>query len=278
MRNLLLLLMILLTVAGCSPNFSESDFEDSTTLNFNKGWEFVKDIAPEVSDDHFSQNSTIKWEQVSLPHTANIEPLVISDQQWQGDAFYRKFFEVAPDHTGKYIALKFHGAMHEADISLNGEKIRNHKGGYLPFVVNISEYLNFDTENVLLVRLNNENNPTIPPGKPIETLDFNWFSGLYRNVDLLIDEKIHITDPIAVDRVSAGGVRVNYTDVTDESATVNIQTDIENFDESERSISINTVLMDSSGRLISEKISDPEPVPSGENLIVNQIYNKILSG
>src|SRR6056297_1553552 len=278
MRNLLLLLMILLTVAGCSLNSSESDFEDSTTLNFNKGWEFVKDIDPEVSDDHFSQNSTIEWEQVSLPHTANIEPLVISEQQWQGDGFYRKFFEIDPDDTGKYIALKFHGAMHEADIWLNGEKIRNHKGGYLPFVVNISEYLNFDTENVLLVRLNNENNPTITPGKPIETLDFNWFSGLYRNVDLLVNDKLHITDPIAADRVAAGGVRVNYTDVTDESATVNIQTDIENFDTSVRTAAVKVLLKDDTGRLISEKISDPEPVPSGENLIVNQIYNKILSG
>ena len=272
MRNLLLLLMILLTAAGCSPNSSESVFEDPTTLNFNKGWEFVKDIDPEVTNDHFDRNSTIDWERVSLPHTANIEPLVISNQQWQGDAFYRKFFEVDPDDTGKYIALKFHGAMHEADIWLNGEKIRNHKGGYLPFVVNISEYLNFDTENVLLVRLNNENNPTIPPGKPIETLDFNWFSGLYRNVDLLIDEKIHITDPIAADRVSAGGVRVNYTDVTDESATVNIQTDIENFDTSVRTAAVKVLLKDDTGRLISEKISDPEPVPSGENLIVNHTF------
>jgi len=270
MQKLSFLLILLFITAGCSPDSGGSEFNDPTTLNFNKGWEFVKDIDSEVSDDHFSQNSTIKWEQVSLPHTANIEPLVISDQQWQGDAFYRKFFEVDPDQSGKHIALRFHGAMHEADVWLNGEKIRNHKGGYLPFVVNISDYLDFDGENVLLVRLNNENNPTIPPGKPIETLDFNWFSGLYRNVDLLIDDKIHITDPIAADRVSAGGVRVNYTDVSEESATVNIQTDIENFDESERSISIKTVLKDSSGQVISELISEPYTVEPGSYHLIDQ--------
>ena len=272
MRYLSLLLTLLFVSAGCNQQTDHTEFQDPTTINFNSDWEFVKDVDPEISDDYFDRNSTIDWEQVSLPHTANIEPLVITDQQWQGDAFYRKFFEIDSEYSDNRIAIRFGAAMHEADIWLNGEMIQKHKGGYLPFVVDITDKVDVENENVLLVKLNNENNPTIPPGKPIETLDFNWFSGLYRNVDLLVNDKLQISDPIAANRVAAGGVRVNYTDVSDESATVNIQTDIENFDTSVRTAAVKVLLKDDTGRLISEKISDPEPVPSGENLIVNHTF------
>ncbi|MDZ7758004.1 glycoside hydrolase family 2 protein [Rhodohalobacter sp.] len=272
MRYLSLLLALLIVSIGCNQTPDKTEFQDPTTLNFNKEWEFVKDIDPEVTESLFDRNSSLEWESVSLPHTAHIEPLVISDQQWQGDAFYRKFFELKPEDKDKHIALRFHGAMHEADVWLNGEMIRKHKGGYLPFVVDITDKVNFEGENTLLVKLNNENNPTIPPGKPIETLDFNWFSGLYRNVDLLVDPKIHISDPIAADRVSAGGVLVNFTDVSDESATVNIQTDVENFDVTDGTVSVKTVLKDSTGRVISEQISDPENIePNSYHLFDQQI-------
>jgi beta-galactosidase len=267
MQKLSLILLIFTLAVGCNPSGEDSEFEDPTTLNFNKGWEFVKDVGPEVKEEYFDRSSSIDWEQVSLPHTANIEPLVISDQQWQGNAFYRKFFEIDPADAGKYIALRFQGAMHEADVWLNGEMIQKHKGGYLPFVVDITDRVNFEGKNTLLVKLNNENNPTIPPGKPIETLDFNWFSGLYRNVDLLIDEKLQITDPIAADRVSAGGVRVNYTEVSEESATVNIQTDVENLDQPARKAVIKTTLKDQNGRVVSESVSDEVEVGSGDHYL-----------
>jgi beta-galactosidase len=160
--------------------------------------------------------------------------------------------------------------MHEADVWLNGEMIQKHKGGYLPFVVDITDQVEVDRENVLLVKLNNENNPTIPPGKPIETLDFNWFSGLYRNVDLLVNGKLQISDPIAADRVSAGGVRVNYTDVTEESATINIQTDIENYDSTTRNAVLKTVLRDQSGMKIAELSTDEQPISAGDHHLFQQ--------
>jgi beta-galactosidase len=101
MRYFTLFFTLLLLFVGCSAETEPSEFDDPTTLNFNGNWEFVKDIDPNVSDEYFDRNSSIEWEMVSLPHTANIEPLVISDQQWQGDAFYRKFFEIDRDQADK---------------------------------------------------------------------------------------------------------------------------------------------------------------------------------
>ena len=57
--------MIVLMIS-CTTN--ETGTEPRTRENFGTGWEFTRDT-----------NTTV-WEKVNLPHTARIEPLVITDQ------------------------------------------------------------------------------------------------------------------------------------------------------------------------------------------------------
>lgn len=88
-----------LLVWGCENNHSNADYHGGTTKNFNKDWQFVRGINTEIKTEYFHNTSELPWQDIALPHTANIEPLVISDQQWQGTALYRKFFEVAPSDS-----------------------------------------------------------------------------------------------------------------------------------------------------------------------------------
>lgn len=270
-----LLVVLLAFSSACSDSHSDRDNSnqiDKTTYNFNQNWQFVRDIDTVITANYFSRESEINWQDISLPHTAHIEPLVISGQQWQGTAFYRKFFDVSAEDSNKHIAVKFGAAMHQADVYLNGEKLTTHKGGYLPFVVDISDVVLFDEENVLLVKLNNENNPAIPPGKPIETLDFNYFSGLYRNAYLLVDDKLHISDPMAADRVSAGGIQVHYTGVTDSAATVHVQTDIANFYSSHQQATVIVTLKGPGGNQVEKQTSESIIIPADSSGLMRQQF------
>ncbi len=238
-----------------------------THVDFNTEWEFVKDMDTTITDGLFERlESELEWEQIRLPHTANIEPLVIEGQQWQGEMFYRKFFEVEPEMEGKHITLKFEGAMHEADIYLNGEKVGYNSGGYLPFAVNITDHLKFDEENVLLVKLNNENNSQIPPGKAIEVLDFNYYGGIYRDVYLIAKNQLRISDPIEANRVAAGGILVSYEDVSDNEATVSIQADIENDRAENANARLNYMLQDAEGNTVASAEAEIE-IESGSNTL-----------
>ena len=154
--------------------------------NFNSNWEFIKNPADSISRDLFlkKDQQQSSWQKVSLPHTANLEPVDSPEKQWQGIARYRKFFTVSKEFEDKSVSLKFGAAMQVAKIYLNGKLIQTHLGGYLPFDVKLDGKISFGKQNCILVELDNRDNPLVPPGKPLATLDFNYYSGLYRNVTL----------------------------------------------------------------------------------------------
>jgi beta-galactosidase len=133
---------------------------------FNDNWEFQLKSSDPVSI-------------VSLPHSPKLEPLVMNGQ-FTGEVIYRKRFDYPLDN-GKRLLIEFEGAMHTAKIVLNGKNIGQHVGGYLPFQIDLTEVLK-DSANVLEVFLDNREDPTIPPGKPIKDLDFYYHAGIYRNV------------------------------------------------------------------------------------------------
>ncbi len=232
-------------------------------IEFCNNWEFVRDIDTNISSELFAstENGEITWMHVDLPHTANVEPLVMKESQWQGNCFYRKFFDVPLSYKNKHVAIYFEGAMQVADVYLNGEYIARNEGGYLPFYLDMSEKLKFGSENCLLVRLNNEDNPLVPPGKPIENLDFNYYSGIYRNVHLLVKDKVHISNPIHTNRTAGGGVFVKYKVINEKLAFLNLEVDVQNDSDHDEQVTVSFQMNDSTGSLVLSGTSGDKTIP-----------------
>lgn len=215
------------------------------------------------------------WERVSLPHTPFIEELTVVNQ-WQGICYYRKILNPDPSLAGRRLSLDFGGAMHLADLWINGRHVGQHAGGYLPFVADVSGFLIPGEDNEILVRLDNRNNPLIPPGKPLENLDFCYYGGLYRNVFLTDQDPIHISNPALTGNVAGGGVFVTYPEVSDREATVAVKTGIVN--ESGRNasgIALNSTLHEWSpgkgkGKRITSVHTGNIMAPSGSELQIEQ--------
>ncbi len=231
--------------------------------NFNSGWEFVKDPVDSISPALFQKNEAQEaaWQKVSLPHTANIELVGSQEKQWQGIVRYRKFFTIPKQFGGKSITVRFDGAVQVAKVYLNGEPIQTHLGGYLPFVVKLDGKVKFGEINCILVELDNRDNPEVPPGKPLAKLDFNYYSGLYRNATIEVKNKLHISDPITANQVAGGGLLVSYSDVSAQSAKINVQVDVENENDSERPASLQVKLKDAEGQSLYSEISTGQTVP-----------------
>lgn len=263
MRGNYLVVIILAYLVNMS---CKSPLSSDRVNDFNKDWQFVKDIDSVVNPDLFLKTyKDINWKNISLPHTANIEPLVTSQKQWQGTCFYRKFFKISARNKGKQITLKFGAAMHEACVYLNGNLIYKHVGGYLPFIVDITDQIKFGEENCILVKLNNQDNPVIPPGKPIKELDFNYYSGLYRDVTLIIKDKLQISDAVAINRTAGGGILVSYEDVTESSSSINIKTDIQNYYSEACKATVKFILQDSLHQTLATSETNPINIKAGGN-------------
>ncbi|MCL3779363.1 glycoside hydrolase family 2 protein [Prolixibacteraceae bacterium JC049] len=216
-------IVLILVVVACSPK--ENEFIDKQ--KFNDNWEFVIQNKRNLDNGFIGRTfNDLDWEKVQIPHSPRIESLIVNDQ-WQGICWYRKSFELPSRMRGKKLYLKFEGAMNVADVWVNGVKKKQHSGGYLPFVVDFSDEALWDEENIVIVRLDNRDNPITGP-KPLKNLDFNTYGGIYRNVWLIAKSPLHITDPILANKKASGGVFISYPKVSEREAVIRVQTHVVN--------------------------------------------------
>lgn len=210
-------------------------------INFGDGWQFQR-----------LENSSVtaeNWEDIFLPHTTKIETLVVNDQ-WQGTALYRKNFPVDLQKNQKWF-FHFEGVMQEARVSINDTLVKVHKGGYLPFTVDATPHLINNSENKIKVEVINVDDSTIPPGKPLEDLDFNMYGGIYRNVQLIKTNEVYITDAVHAEEVNGGGILIHWNEVSPEKASGFVKVHVHNNSEAEKNLQVRTKLLTEEGSEIS---------------------------
>lgn len=214
---------------------------------WNQDWLFSRGDAGLVTSDS-------GWEKVSLPHPARIEEPMAAATHYQGVCWYRKHFDIDPAWVGNRVRVRFDGAMQVAEVRLNGSLLTVHKGGYLPFVVDLTPALK-PRGNVLAVRLDNRDMPTVPPGKPLDSLDFTYQGGLYRNVTLLVAEPVHIADEFEDDQ-AGGGIFVRTDSASDGKATVFTQVTVRNDMADEMLAAVRFTILDPGGDVIASTLMD----------------------
>jgi len=107
---------------------------------------------------------------------------LVNEKEW----WYRKRFTVGKSEAGKLWRLRFEGVDYFATVWLNGEKLGEHEGCYVPFSYNVSHKLRFGGENVLVVKVTC---PWIVPGRGF----LEYMKGDWTTIDP--DNQLHIDKP-----------------------------------------------------------------------------------
>jgi beta-galactosidase len=248
--NILTLPFAILLLFSCSVDSNHI----SEAQLFNNNWKFHLVYDGAVDGYEAPAFNDQDWENVAIPHTPRFEPLVVNDQ-WQGICWYRKHFQIPASDKDKKVFVRFEGAMNKSEVWLNGTKIGEYQGGYLPFTIDLTKHIIHSAENVLAVRLDNWDNPITGP-KPMEILDFNMYGGIYRNVWLEVKNPVYITDPIFANKVAGGGIFVTYPEVSKEQAVIRIKTHVKNENTKAGEFSIIHRILDG-GQEILSKTSAP---------------------
>ena len=217
------------SVAGLFP----LDNSGRLVWNFNAGWRFhLGDVAGAEAKDFNDQS----WEVVSTPHTVQLMPAEASGcRNYQGIAWYRKHFRLPKECAGRDVTLHFEAIMGKQTIYVNGQKVKEHEGGYLPITIPLAG-CSVGDDFVVAIKADNSDDKSYPPGKKQMTLDFAYHGGIYRDVWLIAKNKVAITDALEENKVAGGGIFVHYANISEKSAEVFVNTEIRNNDTKSRTI------------------------------------------
>ena len=219
----LMLLIGIYAEAGHQPEFSTAGFfqlpnSGREVFSMNPAWRFHKGELADAEKPDFDDS---QWAVVSLPHGIDYLPTEASGCiNYQGPVWYRKHFTPDARLKGKKLFVHFEAIMGKSKVYLNGRLLTEHYGGYLPVVADMTDAINWTGDNVLAVWADNSNDPTFPPGKSQDVLDYTYFGGIYRDCWLVTHDRLHITDPNFENVVAGGGLFVAYNHVSEASADV----------------------------------------------------------
>ena len=143
-----------------------------TVYNFNANWLFAKPDA--------------EAEAVNLPHSWNaVDGQDGGNDYFRGTCTYTKIFPKSELPEAARYYLEIRGANSSADVTLNGQALAHHDGGYSTWRVDITDAL--AEENTLLIAVDNTANETVYP----QMADFTFYGGLYRDVNILCVHESH---------------------------------------------------------------------------------------
>jgi len=197
--------------------------------NIDREWEFIKGIPESGFMSMFNKPET---RIVNIPHDFQIESDVTPEAPGGRDTgyysggigTYTKYLDIPSDYEGKRIMLEFDGAYMNTTVGINGQIIMRHNYGYTPFHADLTPYIRAGKKNRITVTVNNSMQP-----------NSRWYTGagLYRHVDLLVSDPIHI---------SPWGIFAYNSHITDGNAFVYVETTVENHTARDVSVWVDTVI------------------------------------
>lgn len=217
--------------AAYQPHFSTAGFFEiagtgRNAYSMNPAWRMYKGHVDGAENVNFDDSS---WKLTSLPDGIENLPMEASGcVNYQGEVWYRKHFSADAAWKGQRLVLYFEAIMGKSKVWVNGKLMKLHFGGFLPVIVDVSDMLKYGEDNVITVMADNSDDPSYPPGKAQDVLDFTYAGGIYRDCWLIKTNKVFITDANEENHVAGGGVFVSYGKVSEELSEINIKTMLKN--------------------------------------------------
>lgn len=231
--------------------------------NFNRNWT-VKKTSTNLTESTLGNSAPIKEFPVTLPHDAMVSesrsaanPAGVACGFYAGgDYEYKKIFHVEKADAGQTFILEFEGIYNRGYVYINGALAGSTHYGYTGTFLDITPYLYFDADNVILVKAINSDVP-----------NSRWYtgSGIYRPVYL------YKGGPV---RVEADGLRVSTPEISTRLAAVKVETAIRYDGKNQKTVTVKTEILDASGNLAAEETSKASLFDMAKTVQTQRIYVK----
>ena len=257
--------------AARQPEFSTAGFfrldnSGREVYSMNPAWRFHKGAVEGAETKEFNDKD---WTVVSLPDGIEYLPTEASGCiNYQGEVWYRKHFMPDAALKGKKLFLHFEAIMGKSKVFVNGKLLTEHFGGYLPVIADVTDVLDWNGDNVIAVWADNSDDPSYPPGKAQDVLDYTYFGGIYRDCWLIAHNNVFITDPNYENEVAGGGLFVAFGKVSDALAEVQLKIHVRNATKNPFSGRVEYMLLQPDGTEVA-RLSDKIQVKAGRATTVS---------
>lgn len=204
-------------------------------VGLNDGWKFR-------FSHQVDRNSGVG---VVLPHTWNAADALSGKIDYKrGIGNYERKLNVRGEWQGKRIYVRFEGANSVANVFVNGKHVGEHRGGYSAFVFEITDFVQYGKENVLLVRVSNAETLDVMP----LVGDFNMYGGLYRGVELVVAEPVGVS----LTDYASPGVYLRQSSVDEREALVDAVVKLANGGVADRAVDVRVAVRDAQGNVVAQ--------------------------
>ena len=204
-----------------------------------------------------------KWRAVDLPHDWAVEldfqndPGLVNhgfkplDRNYPATSigWYRRVFEIPSSDLGKRLRIEFDGVFRDCTVILNGQFIGRNMSGYAPFSYDVTDFLDYGTKNILIVRVD-------------ATQGEGWFyegAGIYRHVWLTKTDPLHIVQWGAFVQPRVEGA----------VARLLISTEVENQGTNRRTINLVSRIVDKKGEVVARAETQSMWLDPGTSLMLS---------
>ena len=192
----------------------------------NGVWKFRKEGRMRQGfDEKWYERPLTDWMEMPVPASYNDITTDKSLRDHVGWVWYEREFAIPRDWNNKRMVLRFGSVTHHAVVYINGKEVTTHKGGFLPFEVELNKHVAVGA-NRLTVAVSNmldftclpygvleDADPAyFPAGEKRQKYQFDFFnySGIHRPVRIYTTPDVYIKDVTVTTDICGADGFVNY--------------------------------------------------------------------
>ncbi|CAM3405252.1 sugar-binding domain-containing protein [Paenibacillus lupini] len=178
--------------------YPRPQFNRDAWVCLNGEWKFDFDDARVGNEEGWHNGNKDFSKRIEVPFSFESKLSGIGDPTFHDVVWYRRQLEIPKSFQGKRVVLHFGAVDYEASVWLNGQLVATHEGGHTPFHADITDALQANGDNTLVVKaVDHGTDVFLPRGKQFweEKSRAIWYTrttGIWQSVWMEAVAPVHL--------------------------------------------------------------------------------------
>ncbi len=147
------------------PEHPKPQFERESWLNLNGVWQFEIDNGKSGEARGLCKPDAVLKDKILVPFCPESKLSGIENTDFMYGVWYKRTVNLTEEQCAGRIAIHFGAVDYKATLFVNGKKVGEHKGGYISFVMDITEFVIAGENIITLFAEDDTRDNQIPSGK-----------------------------------------------------------------------------------------------------------------